>query len=58
MIKTFHRYFSTALTAVTLGLLGVLPSCSDEFDAPLPENPGAAKDGYITVTLSCSDTRS
>lgn len=55
MIKTFHRYISTALTALTLGLLGVMPSCSDELDVPMPEDPGAAKDGYITVSLSCSD---
>lgn len=55
MIKTFHRYILTALTALTLGLLGVMPSCSDELDVPIPEDPGAAKDGYITVSLSCSD---
>ena len=55
MNKTFHRYISTALTALTLGLLGVMPSCSDELDVPMPEDPGAAKDGYITVSLSCSD---
>lgn len=55
MIKTFHRYILTALTALTLGLLGVMPSCSDELDVPMPEDPGAAKDGYITVSLSCSD---
>lgn len=55
MIKNLHRYISTALTALTLGLLGVMPSCSDELDVPMPEDPGAAKDGYITVSLSCSD---